>query len=274
MSLGIDLGNYRTSVASEYTEWSALAQRQHHFISWLASDQDRVVVGDAAQSIALEQGYDQVYCRFVNQIEQQEKNYWVAGQEVKLFDLASFLFKKAQYLASNHVQADTVLSVSNHLKPNQKMALLACANKQGFQVKAILQQSFAKALALLHRENFKLGTVFAVYDWEDDSFNFSVYRVTSRYSIEVLSSQTNDQVHNFAVEQRIWFLIAEKYKQLRARDLTEDVLSLHDPRLKDCKANLEKYGQASIEIRQHMIDLSLSEVTERVQDLVQQPFIK
>ena len=274
MSLGIDLGNYRTSVASEYTEWSALTQRQNHFISWVATDQDRVVVGDAAQSIAIEQGYDQVYCRFINHVEQSDSNYWVAGQQVKLFDLVGFLFKKAQYLASNHIQADTVLAVPNQLKSTQKLALLACAKKQGFQVKAILQQSFAKALALLHRENFKLGTVFALYDWEDDSFNFSIYRVISRYGIEILSSQSNDQVHDFALEQRIWFLISEKYKQLRGRDLTEEVLSQHDPRLKDCKTNLEKYGQASIEIRQYMIDLSLNEVSERTQDLVQQTIYK
>lgn len=273
MTIGIDLGNYRTSLISDQVAWSSLADREHHFLSWVTSENNVAIVGEAALSIVDMHGYEHVYSRFIDKIGQDDQQYMIANQHLTSFDLVSFLFKKSQIL-SQASQDNYILAVPDNTETPQKMTLVACAQRQGCKVKAVITQSLAKAIALIHRENFKLGTVFAIYDWEDSMFTFSIYRVISTYGLEILASQSLEHVSQFACDQRLWALIAEKYKAARGRDLTEQVLSQQHPDIKECKNNLEKYGIASIALRQNNFDITFTEFDERTQDLVKQSLNK
>ena len=272
---GIDLGNHHVNVVSNEIKWSDLSnQRAYSFLSWIVEESGRALIGEAALGIADQFGYDAIHHHFITTIDLDQQAKMLCGQQVYHFDLVTMLFKKAKVSFEKLLENPVVVAVPATLNQNQKIATGLAAQKAGISVKAIVSQSLAKAIALVAKENLVSGAIFGVYEWGESQFEFSLYRVVNQYNLETLASVVLDSVSGLACDQKIWDIVAEKYQVLRGKELKQSHFNLYDPRIKDCKENIQRYGTSSIEIKEYIIDVSKQEVLERIATMVKQTLVQ
>lgn len=265
---GIDLGGYHVSIVGQEE-----GNIPSGFISWVYGEADVAYIGElAGYRCAEANDFGHLNHNFLREINHKKQDKVLAGVQVSAFGLVALLFRKAGLEQPGLKSADYLTAaVPAYFSPDQHVAVFDAARQEGLTLTAAISQGLAKAIYLLHNENFELGQVFAVYEWGATQFEFSVFRVLENKGLEVLASSSMDTVGGYACDQKYWDIVAEKYKAKRGKDLTALDFNVLSTQLISVKEEMST-ARSSIgfEIKNHEISISQSEFEQRISGLLAQ----
>jgi len=183
-----------------------------------------------------------------------------------------------------HEVTEAVITVPAYFNDSQRQATKDAGKIAGLDVKRIINEPTAAALAYGMDKATKKDAKIAVYDLGGGTFDISIIEIANidgDKQFEVLATNGDTFLGGEDFDQRIMDFLVDEFKRESGTDLTKDTLALQ--RLKDAaeKAEIELSSSAQTEINlpyitadasgpKHMaIKLSRSKLESLVTDLVE-----
>ena len=266
--VGIDLGGKQVKIGIADTASSINQYEQ--FTSWVYSEDGVAYVGEGAVTLGTnQQNPDEHYSNFLHQIDQAVELGQLAGVKVTALDLVKIIFRKAVLMREYITRADQCVAVvPAYMNQEQKIATSIAAKRAGLRLSAVISQGVAKAIALQNKYSLPVGHVFAIYEWGASQFEFSIFRVLNNNGLEVLTTTSLEQVGGYQCDQRLWQIVAEKYKLKRGKELVNNRVSMLDSHVIGTKEGLNTRADRSVEINNITLDVSRWEFEDRVRSLI------
>lgn len=206
----------------------------------------------------------------------------MGGKEHTPQEISAMILQKLKADAEEKVGekiTEAVITVPAYFDDSQRQATKDAGKIAGFDVKRIINEPTAAALA--YGFNKKKDEKIAVYDLGGGTFDISILEV-SEDTVEVKSTNGNTHLGGDDFDQVLIRWIIEEFKKENGLDLAKDQLALQ--RLKEAaeKAKIELSSQTETEINQPFITtdesgpkhlvmkLTRAKLNELVLDLVEQ----
>jgi molecular chaperone DnaK len=173
---------------------------------------------------------------------------------------------------------EAVITVPAYFDDNQRQATKDAGKIAGLEVKRIINEPTAAALA--YGFDKKKGEQIAVYDFGGGTFDISILEV-SEDTVEVKSTTGDTHLGGEDLDQKVIDWILEEFKKEQGIDLSKDTLALQRVKEAAEKAKIELSSVAETEINQPFITsdqegpkhlnmkLTRSKLEELVGDLIE-----
>jgi molecular chaperone DnaK len=222
-------------------------------------------------------------------VENSNGDAWVKVKHEQLAppQISAEVLRKMKKTAEDylgHAVTEAVITVPAYFNDSQRQATKDAGRIAGLDVKRIINEPTAAALAYgVDKEN-KADRKIAVYDLGGGTFDVSIIEIAhvdGDKQIEVLSTNGDTFLGGEDFDQRIMDYLVEEFKKDQGIDLTKDVLALQ--RLKEAaeKAKIELSSSAQTDVNlpyitadangpKHLnIKLSRSKLESLVEELIQ-----
>ncbi|WP_296872892.1 molecular chaperone DnaK [Tibeticola sp.] len=178
----------------------------------------------------------------------------VRGKKLAPPQLSAEVIKKMKKTAEDYLGepvTEAVITVPAYFNDSQRQATKDAGRIAGLDVKRIINEPTAAALAFGLDKSGKGDRKIAVYDLGGGTFDISIIEIADvegEKQFEVLSTNGDTFLGGEDFDQRIMDYIVTEFKKESGADLSKDVLALQ--RLKDAaeKAKIELSGAASTDI--------------------------
>ncbi|AMM23544.1 molecular chaperone DnaK [Variovorax sp. PAMC 28711] len=178
----------------------------------------------------------------------------VRGKKLAPQQVSAEILRKMKKTAEDYLGepvTEAVITVPAYFNDAQRQATKDAGRIAGLDVKRIINEPTAAALAFGLDKHDKGDRKIAVYDLGGGTFDVSIIEISSADSekqFEVLSTNGDTFLGGEDFDQRIIDFLVTEFKREQGVDLTKDVLALQ--RLKDAaeKAKIELSGSASTDI--------------------------
>ncbi|MEB0059467.1 MULTISPECIES: molecular chaperone DnaK [unclassified Variovorax] len=178
----------------------------------------------------------------------------VRGKKLAPQQVSAEILRKMKKTAEDYLGepvTEAVITVPAYFNDAQRQATKDAGRIAGLDVKRIINEPTAAALAFGLDKHDKGDRKIAVYDLGGGTFDVSIIEISSADSekqFEVLSTNGDTFLGGEDFDQRIIDFLVTEFKKEQGVDLTKDVLALQ--RLKDAaeKAKIELSGSASTDI--------------------------
>jgi molecular chaperone DnaK len=145
---------------------------------------------------------------------------------------------------------EAVITVPAYFDDNQRQATKDAGKIAGLEVKRIINEPTAAALA--YGFDKKKGEQIAVYDFGGGTFDISILEV-SEDTVEVKSTTGDTHLGGEDLDQKVIDWILEEFKKEQGIDLSKDTLALQRVKEAAEKAKIELSNVAETEINQPFI---------------------
>ncbi|MFM9925205.1 molecular chaperone DnaK [Variovorax sp. H27-G14] len=178
----------------------------------------------------------------------------VRGKKLAPQQVSSEILRKMKKTAEDYLGepvTEAVITVPAYFNDAQRQATKDAGRIAGLDVKRIINEPTAAALAFGLDKHEQGDRKIAVYDLGGGTFDVSIIEISSadrEKQFEVLSTNGDTFLGGEDFDQRIIDFLVTEFKKEQGVDLTKDVLALQ--RLKDAaeKAKIELSGSASTDI--------------------------
>jgi molecular chaperone DnaK len=178
----------------------------------------------------------------------------VRGKKLAPPQISAEVLKKMKKTAEDYLGepvTEAVITVPAYFNDSQRQATKDAGRIAGLDVKRIINEPTAAALAFGLDKSGKGDRKIAVYDLGGGTFDISIIEIADvegEKQFEVLSTNGDTFLGGEDFDQRIMDYIVTEFKKESGADLSKDVLALQ--RLKDAaeKAKIELSGAASTDI--------------------------
>lgn len=310
--IGIDLGTTNSCVAviengsPKVIENSEGARTTPSIVAYA---NDEVLVGASAKRQAVTNPKNTIYAakrligrKFTEQAVQKDIDLmpykivqadngdaWIEAQDKKLAppQISAEVLRKMKKTAEDylgHEVTEAVITVPAYFNDSQRQATKDAGKIAGLEVKRIINEPTAAALAYGVDKTDKKDRKVAVYDLGGGTFDISIIEIAhveGDKQIEVLSTNGDTFLGGEDFDQRIMDYLIDEFKKEQGIDLKKDMLALQ--RLKEAaeKAKIELSSSASTDVNlpyitadatgpKHMnIKMSRAKLESLVEDLVQ-----
>src|SRR5512138_938820 len=167
----------------------------------------------------------------------------VRGKKISPQEVSAQILRKVKkdaeaYLGETVTEA--VITVPAYFNDSQRQATKDAGRIAGLDVKRIINEPTAAALAFGEDKNLKKDAKIAVYDLGGGTFDISIIEIAAvegEKQFEVLSTNGDTFLGGEDFDQRLMDYVADEFKKEQGVDLSKDVLALQ--RLKEAaeKAN-------------------------------------
>ena len=205
----------------------------------------------------------------------------MGGKEYTSQEISAMILQKMKADAEEKLGekiTEAVITVPAYFDDSQRQATKDAGKIAGFEVKRIINEPTAAALAYGFEK--KRGQQIAVYDLGGGTFDISILDIGDNV-VEVKSTSGNTHLGGDDFDQRIFYWIVEEFKKDQGIDLSKDKMALQ--RLKEAaeKAKIELSSASETEINQPFITvdqsgpkhlvlkLSRAKLEELVDDLIE-----
>jgi len=310
--IGIDLGTTNSCVAvmegdkPKVIENSEGARTTPSIVAYA---NDEVLVGASAKRQAVTNSKNTIYAakRLIGRkfkeeavqkdidmmpfkiVEAKNGDAWINANNEDLAppQISAEVLRKMKQTAEaylGHEVTEAVITVPAYFNDSQRQATKDAGKIAGLDVKRIINEPTAAALAYGMDKATKKDAKIAVYDLGGGTFDISIIEIANidgDKQFEVLATNGDTFLGGEDFDQRIMDFLVDEFKRESGTDLTKDTLALQ--RLKDAaeKAKIELSSSAQTEINlpyitadasgpKHMaIKLSRSKLESLVTDLVE-----
>lgn len=310
--IGIDLGTTNSCVAviengsPKVIENSEGARTTPSIVAYA---NDEVLVGASAKRQAVTNPKNTIYAakrligrKFTEQAVQKDIDLmpykivqadngdaWIEAQDKKLAppQISAEVLRKMKKTAEDylgHEVTEAVITVPAYFNDSQRQATKDAGKIAGLEVKRIINEPTAAALAYGVDKTDKKDRKVAVYDLGGGTFDISIIEIAhveGDKQIEVLSTNGDTFLGGEDFDQRIMDYLIEEFKKEQSIDLKKDMLALQ--RLKESaeKAKIELSSSASTDVNlpyitadatgpKHMnIKMTRAKLESLVEDLIQ-----
>jgi len=222
-------------------------------------------------------------------VEAENGDAWVQVKDDKLAppQISAEVLRKMKKTAEDylgHEVTEAVITVPAYFNDSQRQATKDAGRIAGLEVKRIINEPTAAALAYGMDKADKRDRKIAVYDLGGGTFDVSIIEIADvdgDKQIEVLSTNGDTFLGGEDFDQRIMDYLVDTFLKENGVDLTKDVLALQ--RLKEAaeKAKIELSGSASTSVNlpyvtadatgpKHMnITITRAKLEALVEDLIQ-----
>jgi len=278
--IGIDLGTTNSCVAimeggkPKVIENSEGARTTPSIVAY--TDEDEILVGASAKRQAVTNAQNTLYAvkrligrRFEEKevkkdislmpfkiLKADNGDAWVEvrGKKIAPQQVSAEVLRKMKKTAEDYLGEDVteaVITVPAYFNDSQRQATKDAGRIAGLEVKRIINEPTAAALAFGMDKQSKNDRKVAVYDLGGGTFDISIIElanVEGEKQFEVLSTNGDTFLGGEDFDQRVIDYICDEYKKEQGIDLRNDVLALQ--RLKDAaeKAKIELSSTQQTEV--------------------------
>jgi len=189
-------------------------------------------------------------------VEGPNKDAWVAvrGKKMAPPEISAQVLIKMKKTAEDYLGepvTEAVITVPAYFNDSQRQATKDAGRIAGLDVKRIINEPTAAALAFGMDKQEKKDRKIAVYDLGGGTFDISIIEIANvegEHQFEVLSTNGDTFLGGEDFDQRLIEHLCDEFKKESGLDLRKDVLALQ--RLKDAaeKAKIELSSSAQTEI--------------------------
>src|SRR5258705_7037383 len=191
-----------------------------------------------------------------NIIQAQNGDAWVEvrGKKMAPPEISAQVLMKMKKTAEDYLGepvTEAVITVPAYFNDSQRQATKDAGRIAGLDVKRIINEPTAAALAFGMDKQEKKDRKIAVYDLGGGTFDISIIEIANvegEHQFEVLSTNGDTFLGGEDFDQRLIEYLCEEFKKEAGIDLRKDVLALQ--RLKDAaeKAKIELSSSAQTEV--------------------------
>lgn len=270
--IGIDLGTTNSAVAfMEGGEAKIIPNLEGNRTtpSVVANKKGEIIVGTPAKRQAVTNSKETIFSakRFIgrkkSEVEAEIKNvpYEVVagpggeslikfnGKDARPEEISAHVLMKLKEDAEKFLGekvTEAVITVPAYFNDDQRQATINAGKIAGFDVKRIVNEPTAAALA--YGLNKKKDEKVAVYDFGGGTFDISILEIGSEGTFEVLATNGDTHLGGDDFDQRIFEYVIEEFKKDQGIDLKKDPMAVQRIRDEAEKAKKELSSATETEI--------------------------
>lgn len=238
MIIGIDLGT--TYSAAAYVDESGNAQiisnrdGQRTTPSVVMFEDGDVCVGEQAKANGIINPYN--VCQFVKR-QMGNKSYKFIddnGEEFSAEDISAIILRRIKEDcedALGETISDAVITVPAYFSDAQRIATQDAGAIAGLNVRAIINEPTAAAIAFCHMQQLPDQNVL-VFDLGGGTFDVTIVHLGPNNQIDIVATSGHKNLGGFDFDNEIIKKVAEAYREKTGYDLYEDDVLMQDVREK------------------------------------------
>src|ERR1700712_4370015 len=270
--IGIDLGTTNSCVAimegntTKVIENSEGARTTPSIVAY--QDGGEILVGASAKRQAVTNPKNTIYAvkRLIGRmpykiVAADNGDAWVEVRDEKLApqQISAEILRKMKKTAEDYLGekvADAVITVPAYFNDAQRQATKDAGRIAGLDVKRIINESTAAALAFGLDKTEKGDRKIAVYDLGGGTFDVSIIEIADvdgEKQFELLSTNGDTFLGGEDFDQRIIDYIIEEFKKINGLDLKKDPIALQRIKASAERAKIELSSSQQTEINEPYI---------------------
>ena len=242
----IELGSYQVRLAHDQISLTEPIVVSQQFLTWICHYQQQWVIGDCVKDCLERSTYIEIYYDFLRDIEDKKSDSFISNDE-----LNQKIFKHIVEIQPYIKKAKTIVAVvPAYLTESKKQALNLLAQDTGIILAGMISSAYAKALYLVSQTDFKVGDIFAVYEWGTSQFEFAIFTVTKiGHDCRInCIAQTHFDRGSYQWNQQLWNNVAKKYQDKRGKALKINQLHILDPQIHGTRLSFNNYAERAIQV--------------------------